>query len=380
MASVFFVSDNYFRVLGVRMMQGRSFESFTAAELVTHPPALRQAQSVRRALVGAGLAEVVTYTFSDPARAALFRGPGDQPPVELLNPLAQDASWLRTHPLEGVLNAVATNVRRQQPDVRVFELCKTYERSAGKSDVSEPARTSGGPGVSEPRRISLRPPSVQAGLKDPATTEPRWLAIALTGARDEPGWSGSRDRVDVYDAKGFAEHALEALGLRSGSGDGGALGGFEPDCHATLTGEGGVILGEFGEVAAPLREQLGIPAPVFAAVVSLDVAAAVAAAPIRYQALPRFPVVERDLAFVLGDDRPPTAAQVESAIREAAGPLLRRVVLFDVFRFPDGRSSLAWRLLFQADDRTLTDDEVNAIQERIVRRITETFHLTLRSG
>jgi len=55
-------------------------------------------------------------------------------------------------------------------------------------------------------------------------------------------------------------------------------------------------------------------------------------------------------------------------------------VLFDVFRFPDGRSSLAWRLLFQADDRTLTDDEVNAIQERIVRHIAETFHVTLRSG
>jgi phenylalanyl-tRNA synthetase beta chain len=360
--------------------------------LVTHPAALRQAQSVRRTLVGAGLAEVVTHTFSDPARAALFRRPGDRPPVELLNPLAQDASWLRTHPLEGVLTAVATNVRRQQPDVRVFELCKTYERSAGdanasepartsgRPNVSEPARTSGRPGVSEPARTSLRPPSDQAGLPDPATTEQRWLAIALTGARGEPGWSGSRDRVDVYDAKGFAEHALEALGLRTGPGDDGALGGFEPDCHGTLTGEGGVVLGEFGEVAAALREQLGIPTPVFAAVVSLDVAGAVPAAPIRYQALPRFPVVERDLAFVLGGDRPPTAARIASAIRETAGSLLRRVVLFDVFRFPDGRSSLAWRLLFQADDRTLTDDEVNAIQERIVRRVTETFPITLRSG
>jgi len=59
---------------------------------------------------------------------------------------------------------------------------------------------------------------------------------------------------------------------------------------------------------------------------------------------------------------------------------LRRLELFDVFRFPDGRSSLAWRLLFQADDRTLTDAEVNAIQERVVRRITETFHITLRSS
>src|SRR5439155_11552315 len=134
--------------------------------------------------------------------------------------------------------------------------------STGKSNVSEPART------------SLRPPSNQAGLTAPATTNPAtthqgWLAIALTGARGEPGWSGGRDRVDVYDAKGLAEHALEALGLRAGSGSGGALGGFEPDCHGALTGEGGVILAEFGEVLAALREQLGIPAPVFAAVVSL---------------------------------------------------------------------------------------------------------------
>jgi len=100
----------------------------------------------------------------------------------------------------------------------------------------------------------------------------------------------------------------------------------------------------------------------------------------RYHALPRFPAVERDLAFVVGSDQALTAVQIESALREAAGPLLRRLVLFDVFRFPDGRSSLAWRLTFQAEDRTLTDDEVNAIQERVVRRITETFHITLRSG
>ncbi len=361
-----------------------------AIALVTHPPTLRQSQTVRRALVGAGLAEVITHSFSDPARAALLRRPSDPAPVELLNPLAQDASWLRSNPLEGVLGAVATNVRRQQPDVRIFELCKTYARTetteravaAGKTGVSEPARAVAADktGVSEPARVSLRPPSTEAGLTDPATTEPRWLAIALTGARGEPGWYGPNERADVYDAKGLAEHALDALGARASTGDAGALGGFEPDCHGTLVADGGAILGEFGEVAAALRENLGIPAPVFAAVLSLDAVGAVAPAPTRYQALPRFPAVERDLAFVVGGGQAPTAAQIESALREEAGPLLRRLVLFDVFPFPDGRSSLAWRLLFQAEDRTLTDDEVNAIQERVVRRITETFHITLRSG
>jgi phenylalanyl-tRNA synthetase beta chain len=367
-----------------------------AIALVTHPATMRQAQTVRRALVGAGLAEVITHSFSDPARAALFRRPADPPPVELLNPLAQDASWLRSHPLEGVLGAAATNARRQQPDVRIFEICKTYERATtspagqtglpagayGSAGVSEPARAvaAGRTGVSEPARASLRPPSVQAGLTDPATVERRWLAIALTGARGEPGWYGDREAVDVYDAKGLAEHALAALGVRVGTGEGGALGGFEPDCRGTFVADGGRIVGEFGEVAAALREQLGIPAPVFAAVLSLDAVPAAPAAPTRYQPLPRFPAVERDLAFVVGSGHALTAARIESAIRETAGPLLRRIALFDVFRFPDGRTSLAWRLLFQAEDRTLTDDEVNAIQERIVRRITETFPITLRSG
>ncbi len=383
-----------------------------AIALVTHPATMRQSQTVRRALVGAGLAEVITHSFSDPARAALLRRSSDPAPVELLNPLSQDASWLRSNPLEGVLGVVATNVRRQHPDVRIFELCKTYSRvetigktgvpeparvvAQGKTGVSEPARVvaqskTGAPeparaieadrtGVSGPARAFLRPPSTEAGLKDPATKEPRWLAIALTGARGEPGWYGPNARADVYDAKGLAEHVLDALSARASTGGAGALGGFEPDCHGTLVADGGAILGEFGEVAAALRESLGIPAPVFAAVLSLDAVGAVAPAPTRYQALPRFPAVERDLAFVVGDGQTPTAAQIESALREEAGPLLRRLVLFDVFPFPDGRSSLAWRLLFQAEDRTLTDDEVNAIQERVVRRITETFHITLRSG
>ena len=317
-----------------------------AISLVTHPAALRQGQTVRRALVGAGLAEVVTYAFTDPARAELLRRSVDPKPVELMNPLAQDASLLRVNPLEGVLSAVATNVRRQQVDVRVFEVGKTYRWGNG----------------------------------DTGTTEPRWVAIALTGARSGPGWAGAPEPVDVYDAKGLAEHTLDALAVRASTGEAGVLSGFEPDCHGTLVAESGAIVAEFGEVAAALRESFGIPTPVFAAVVSLDAVGAAVAAPMRYQALPRFPAVERDLAFVIGGDQTLTAARIESALREEAGPLLRRLVLFDVFRFPDGRTSLAWRLLFQAEDRTLTDAEVNAIQERVVRRVTETFHITLRSG
>ncbi|OGK90120.1 MAG: hypothetical protein A2W08_12230 [Candidatus Rokubacteria bacterium RBG_16_73_20] len=142
----------------------------------------------------------------------------------------------------------------------------------------------------------------------------------------------------------------------------------------------GEIVAEFGEVLAAARAAYGIDAPVFAAVVALDALAARAEPPPRHEPLPRFPAVQRDLAFVLAAGQATSAAALEAALAAEAGPLLRHVTLFDVFRFPDGRTSLAWRLVFQAEDRTLTDDEVNAVQERVARRITERFGVTLRSA
>src|SRR5205085_2420531 len=149
-----------------------------AISLVRLPATRRQERRMREALVGAGLVEAVTFSFGDPARAPLLRRPEDTPPVELLNPLSEDAVLLRHHPLEGLLGVVATNLRRRQPTVHVFEIAPVYVRAAA------------------------------------GTREPRWASIALTGARGEPAWYRADEGVDVYDAKGVAEHALAALGVR----------------------------------------------------------------------------------------------------------------------------------------------------------------------
>src|SRR2546427_3321389 len=137
----------------------------------------RQEQIVREALVGAGLTECVTYAFSDPARAGAL---GTSGALKLLNPLSQDASQLRAHPLEGLLGVIATNLRRQQPGMRVFEICRTYERALGG---------------------------------DTETTEPRWVALALAGARAEAAWHTPPAAADVYDAKGLAELVAGGFGL-----------------------------------------------------------------------------------------------------------------------------------------------------------------------
>jgi phenylalanyl-tRNA synthetase beta chain len=309
---------------------------------------LRQEGLVRRALVGAGLLEAVTLSLSDPARAGALQAAAE--PVKLLNPLSQDASHLRVHPLEGVLGVVATNLRRQQTEVRIFEIARTYEHALGG---------------------------------DTETAEPRWLAIAATGARADVSWHGSREAVDVYDVKGLAEHALAALGVGPGlvvptqARAGGTLGGFEPDCHGTLLVERGEAIAEFGEISAAVRERFGIDAPVFAAAVRLE-ALPYARTFERARPLPRFPSVQRDMAFQITDASLTTAA-VEAVIRREAGPLLREVGVFDVFRLPDGARSIAWRLTFQAEDRTLTDDEVNAIHARVVARVSSELGITLRS-
>jgi phenylalanyl-tRNA synthetase beta chain len=314
-------------------------------EVARESERLRQEGVVRRALVGAGLVEAVGGSFTDPARAAALAAPDDPEPVALLNPLSQDAALLRHHPLDGVLGAVSTNVRRRQPDVRVFEIGRTYQRAAGG---------------------------------DTGTAEPRWAAVALTGARVNDGWHGDGGAVDVYDAKGYAEHVLATFGLPAGTRSGGRLGGFEPDSHASLVTATGDVVAEFGEVSATARAGFEIDVPVFVAAIPLDRLPAQPATP-RYQPLPRFPSVQRDMAFAIADPAL-TVATVQAAIARAAGVLLRDVAVFDVFRLPDGARSVAWRLTFQADDRTLTDDEVNAIRGRVTEAVSRELGITLRGS
>jgi phenylalanyl-tRNA synthetase beta chain len=312
-----------------------------AIRLVTQPDTLRQEQAVREALSAAGLTEVMTYSFSDPGLAGVLPALEDDEPMRLLNPLGQDASLMRRHPLEGVLAAAALNLRRQQVHVSAFELGRTYGRDA-------------------------------AGVH-----ERRWAAMALTGARQRPGWWAPAESADVYDAKGYAEHVLETLGLRADDVRPLSVAGLEPDSTGGLL-VNGAAAAIFGEVTAAVRERLGIAPPVFAAMIPLDVVARLPRAAVRYEPLPRYPFVARDVALLIEADQPVTAGAIEAAMAAEAGPLLREVTLFDVFRVPGGRRSLAWRLVFQAADRTLTDDEVNGIHARVVRRVCEQFHISLR--
>jgi phenylalanyl-tRNA synthetase beta chain len=329
------------------------------------PSTVRQAEIVRRALVDAGLTEVVTYSFADPAvEAALGRDPERAPMLRLLNPLSQDASLLRCDLLPGMLRVATTNARRQQPNVRIFEIGAVFRAAGG-----QPA-------------------------------ESRWLAIALTGARAAPAWYATAESVDIYDAKGLAEHVLAALGIRETALDAAvtaavrAAAGGEASSDAETSearafeeGRWGRLVAEgrrvalFGEIGLRVREAFDLPSPVFAALIPLDELLAVSPPPVRFAPLPRHPAVQRDLAFVIPLAIP--ASDVERVIRQEGGPLLRSVTLFDLYAgegIERAGRSIAWRLTFRADDRTLTDAEVSMLHEGVIEAVRRRFGVELRGG
>ncbi|MBI2553356.1 MAG: phenylalanine--tRNA ligase subunit beta [Candidatus Rokubacteria bacterium] len=313
--------------------------------LVRQPAALRRAALVRQALAAAGLSEVITYSFVDPERLDLLGWDPTSPEfMALRNPLSQERSILRPSLVPGLLEVVATNRHRQMPDVRCFEVGRVFR--------------SGGP--------------------DGLAREEVRVGMALTGLRSRRAWYAGRDSADLYDAKGAAEHVLAALGVEAFDVRASAAPFLEEGRCGELVVAGEVV-GWFGELAPAPQEGYDLAGLVFLAELSLDRLGALPPRQVRYRALPRFPAVQRDVAFVMPEGL--AVEEVEREIRQRGGGLLMSVTLFDVYAgkgVEAGMRSVAWNLTFQAEDRTLTDEEVNALHAAIIEAVTGRFRITVR--
>jgi phenylalanyl-tRNA synthetase beta chain len=318
---------------------------------VTRPAGLRLVRAVSAQLTAAGLVECISYAFVDPDRLERMGWTEASQLIALENPLSREHSVLRPSLLPGLLDALATNASHQMTDARLFEVGHVFMPRRDE-DVDRPVH------------------------------EERWVGLALTGLRQPRAWHAPRERVDVYDAKGMAELVLAAAGVSDWEATPWPENAFprylEPGRGGRLVA-GGRDVGAFGELALPVREAFDLAAPVFVAELSLSTLLALPPWTPRYQTLPRYPAVQRDLALIVPDVV--TAGEVEAAIRAMRLPLLTRVVLFDVYtgdQIGPGRRSLAWSLTFQAPDRTLRDGEVNELHRGIVSELVKRFPAEVR--
>lgn len=332
------------RLVGYDHIPTTMIEGPTTAGRLTRAQALRR--RVRRLLQQAGLSEAVTYSLTDPDRAARVAPLRDGVrPIALAMPMSEERSVLRTTLVPHLLDAVAYNRARKNEDVRLFEIGRVFWTSEA--------------------RVSRLP------------EERLLVAAALTGHAAPVHWAEKREKVDFYHAKGVVEFLLAELGI------GGVV--FEPESRAGLhpgrtarVKAGQTVLGYVGQLHPETQAAWDL-AETYVFELDLDALVGLAASTRRFAPLPKVPAVLRDLAIVVDRDVP--AAALESVIREAGGDILEAVTLFDVYTgepIPEGQKSVAFSLVFRDPARTLTDEEVAAAHERIVAALERAHGAKLR--
>ena len=316
-------------------------------------PGIRQAGGLTRdarlrrrvadLLSAAGLWEARSSSFLGASDLALFEDER-RVGVRIENPISDRDDVLRTSLLPGLLRAAQRNVAQRRTSVRIFEIGHTFV--VRESEAEEIER----------------------------------VAVLLAGPRAEE-WPQRGQDADFLDAKGVLEHLLEGLGIGSWSLSQFAFAPFHPARSTEVILPGEPPIGELAELHPRVAEAFDIPSRVAVFELRLDHLLAASTEEATAVDVSRFPPLHRDLAFVVDRDVP--AGAVRDALKDAAGPLLDRVLLFDVYEgdpLPAGKKSLAFSVDFRADDRTLTDDEVETRVGWIAERLAADLGAELRTG
>ncbi len=323
------------------------------ARLPTTLPARRRAvgrltgaQRLRRraedALRDRGLTEIVAYSFTAPETIARLRLTGDGL-LALTNPLSESQRVMRPLLLPGLLDAASRNAAHGRAAVALFESAHVY---------------------------GARPPDGTAN-GSPAAERHHLGALATDSLGGS--WRSDPAPADFYAMRGLLEGVMQAAGLdwRAEPVDAGDRPFLHPGRAASIVA-GERTIGWLGEIH-PLVTREWEVGPCAGFELDVEALAEVAAGTSKtYRTVSTFPAVLQDIAVVVPEDV--SAARVEEAVRAGAGVTLRSTELFDVYRgeqLGEGSKSLAMRLEFRAPDRTLTDEDVAALRERIESQLEE---------
>jgi phenylalanyl-tRNA synthetase beta chain len=304
---------------------------------------------IRDVLEGLGLSEAINYSFismdfcdrlelseSDPLRNT----------VPILNPLTEDQALMRTSLVPGLLDSLRRNQSHNEWDVALYEIGMIF-----------------------------------LGRKDAELPEERLTAAGLiSGNRDDLNWHNKPRPVDFYDLKGVVEELLESVGVSNVQFSTDSLPAYYDGNAAARVSSGEKTLGHLGRIKPTVGKAFGVRDETFSFELDLVNLAEVREATPQFQSLSRFPAVERDLALVLDTSVP--AGSVADYINSLGQEYLTGVRLFDKYegdQVGDGRKSLAFRLQYRSQDRTLTDDEVNAYHQTVTDKVLNEFKAGLRA-
>ncbi|MFA5410739.1 MAG: phenylalanine--tRNA ligase subunit beta [Candidatus Omnitrophota bacterium] len=292
---------------------------------------------IKNILSAAGLNEVITYSLIE--RGALPGLSHDYSPIEIANPLSREQEILRPTLLAGLVKAVSYNLNQKQEYVNLFEIAKVF---SAKSEA--------------------------------APEEELTLGVVLCGTRS---WLVNQGRLKeeagLLDLKGMLETLFGSLGIK--------------EYAFVLTGpdEAGIYLGKdkAGRLLRLKKEILDKfeikHKDVLAAELSLDALLARAELKKKFAALPMYPGIARDISLVVKEEVP--VGSILTAIREKAGPLLQEIQVTDLYRgrqIPPGYKGLTISCLYRADERTLTEAEVNPLHSAAAEVLKEQFSAQFR--
>lgn len=308
------------------------------------PPSLRK--QIREYFVSNGFIEFLTPNLYDPKRARLFAE--NNSIIELANPLGEELSIMRPSAIPSLLEAIQRNQRIGRKDLRVFEVAKEFFQTDAQTRFIK--------GIAE-REI---------------------LIIALAGNRYPLQWGLPQLDVDFYDIKGIVQNFLAYLGIENYQLRNSSQPAFSPECQEIYTH--GAKLGYFGSIADSILKVYDIDNPIFMARLFLDELSPYVANQRKFSRPSPFPIVRRDLAFVVEENI--NATEIENLIKEVAGESLKDIVIFDVFRSPNigaNRKSIAFALFFCSREKPIASEDVDRTIENIIDTVCKSFSAELRT-
>lgn len=303
---------------------------------------------IKQFLEGVGLSEAITYSLLNKENVHSFISPEQKDsfvPVALKMPMSEDHQYLRLSLVPELIQRLSYNVARKQSDIALYEVGSVF--------------------LTEETTLTEQP------------KEQLRLSGALTGNWILHPWQTEVKQVDFYVVKGIVEGLFQHI-RRHVSFEQATLDGMHPGRCAIVKVDGNVI-GFMGQVHPAYAKKHDLKDS-YIFDLNLEYLLETTKMEPHYTAIPKFPSVIRDIAFVV--DKDVVAGAIQSEIKEAGAPLVTRVEAFDVYageNLAANEKSIAFKMDFQDPDKTLTDKEVDETFHKIVEAINAKFNAYIRS-